>query len=292
MEIRTGMFKGQAKRGWIHSGFMNKRKKTVIYMGVCMILLLTILTAGNLITESALKVNFMEKNLQPSFQHIYGTDWLGRDMFLRTLKGLSLSIVIGILSTIGSGIVALFMGTAAAIGGKRLDACINWLIDVVMGVPMLIFLILISFIFGKGPQGIIIGMILTHWTHLARVIRAEILQLKSSQYVLASKNLGKSNAYIARHHILPHVYPQFLVGLILMFPHTILHEASLTFLGFGLSPHQPGVGVILSESLNYLSTGQWWVALMPGLSLLFIVRLFDILGENIQALYNPHKAHE
>ena len=77
-----------------------------------------------------------------------------------------------------------------------------------------------------------------------------------------------------------------------MFPHAILHEASLTFLGFGLSPHQPGIGVILSESLNYLSTGQWWIALMPGLSLLLIVRLFDILGESVQALFNPHRAHE
>lgn len=84
---------------------------------------------------------------------------------------------------------------------------------------------------GKGPQGIIVGMILTHWTYLARVVRAEVLQLKSSQYVITSKSLGKSNGYIVLHHILPHVYPQFLVGLILMFPHTILHEASLTFLG-------------------------------------------------------------
>jgi peptide/nickel transport system permease protein len=267
-------------------------QKTLFYIGFCTVLLLTILISGNFITEGALRVNFVDKNLQPSFNHIYGTDWFGRDMFLRTLKGLSLSIIIGALSTIGSGIIALFMGTVAAIGGKRVDSCINWLIDVVMGVPMLIFLILISFIFGKGPQGIIIGMILTHWTYLARVVRAEVLQLKSSQYVIASRSLGKSKGYIVLHHMLPHVYPQFLVGLILMFPHTILHEASLTFLGFGLSPHQPGIGVILSESLNYLSTGQWWIALMPGLSLLVIVRLFDILGENVQSLYNPYKAHE
>ncbi|WP_308861646.1 ABC transporter permease [Paenibacillus radicis (ex Xue et al. 2023)] len=213
-------------------------------------------------------------------------------MFLRTVKGLSLSIIIGVVATVASGIIALILGVAAAIGGKKLDTFINWLIDVVMGLPHLIFLILISFVLGKGPQGIIIGIILTHWTYIARVIRAEVLQLKSSQYVLASRSFGKSNWYIARHHILPHVLPQFLVGLILMFPHAILHEASLTFLGFGLSPHQPGIGVILSESLKYLSTGQWWIALMPGLSLLIIVILFDLLGEKVEALINPYKAHE
>lgn len=292
MDINTKVYSERASKRAFNFGQMNMRKKTLFYISFCIILLFFILISGNIITEGALRVSFSDKNLQPSFNHIYGTDWFGRDMFLRTLKGLSLSIIIGALSTIGSGLIAIIMGTVAAMGGKRVDSIINWLIDVVMGVPMLIFLILISFIFGKGPQGIIIGMILTHWTYLARVIRAEVMQLKSSQYVIASRSLGKSKGYIILHHILPHVYPQFLVGLILMLPHTILHEASLTFLGFGLSPHQPGIGVILSESLNYLSTGQWWIALMPGLSLLVIVRLFDLLGESVQALYNPYKAHE
>lgn len=292
MDSNTKVYSERAPERAFKFVQLNMRQKTLFYIGFCILLLLSILISGNIITEGALRVSFIDKNLQPSFNHIYGTDWFGRDMFLRTLKGLSLSIIIGALSTIGSGLIAIIMGTVAAMGGKRVDSIINWLIDVVMGVPMLIFLILISFIFGKGPQGIIIGMILTHWTYLARVIRAEVLQLKSSQYVITSRSLGKSKGYIILHHILPHVYPQFLVGLILMFPHTILHEASLTFLGFGLSPHQPGIGVILSESLNYLSTGQWWIALMPGLSLLVIVRSFDLLGESVQALYNPYKAHE
>lgn len=292
MCINSDIHTRQTKKGFFNFIQMNMRQKTLFYICFSTLLLLSVLITGNLVTEEALRVNFVDKNFQPSIDHIYGTDWFGRDMFLRTLKGLSLSIIIGALSTLGSGVIALLLGTAAAIGGKRIDSCINWLIDVIMGVPMLIFLILISFIFGKGPQGIIIGMILTHWTYLARVIRAEVLQLKSNQYVVASRSLGKSDGYIVLHHVLPHVYPQFLVGLILMFPHTILHEASLTFLGFGLSPHEPGIGVILSESLNYLSTGQWWIALMPGLSLLIIVRLFDLLGENVQALYNPYKAHE
>ncbi len=237
-------------------------------------------------------VNFIEKGLKPSKDHIFGTDWFGRDMFVRTIKGLSLSIIIGIIASVSSGIIAIILGVASAVCGKRVDAFVGWLTDVFMGMPHLIFLLLISFVAGKGSKGIIIGIVLTHWTYISRIIRAEVLQIRSSQYVIASKGFGKSNWYIAKNHIIPHIFPQFFVGLILMFPHAILHEASLTFLGFGLSPHQPGIGVILSESLNYLSIGQWWTALMPGLSLLLIVRLFDILGENIQSLYNPNKAHE
>lgn len=271
---------------------LNRREKTIGYICISILLLSIILICGHFITEEHMPVNFVEKGLKPSINHIFGTDWFGRDMFLRTIKGLSLSIIIGIIASVSSGIIAIILGVAAAVCGKKVDAFIGWLTDVVMGMPHLIFLLLISFVAGKGAKGIVIGVILTHWTYISRIIRAEVLQIRSSQYVIASKGFGKSSFYIAKNHILPHIFPQFFVGLILMFPHAILHEASLTFLGFGLSPHQPGIGVILSESLNYLSTGQWWTALMPGLSLLLIVRLFDILGENVQSLYNPNKSHE
>jgi len=271
---------------------LNRRQKTIFYILLCIILLSIILICGQFITEDHMPVNFIEKGLKPSKDHIFGTDWFGRDMFVRTIKGLSLSIIIGIIASVSSGIIAIILGVASAVCGKRVDAFVGWLTDVFMGMPHLIFLLLISFVAGKGSKGIIIGIVLTHWTYISRIIRAEVLQIRSSQYVIASKGFGKSNWYIAKNHIIPHIFPQFFVGLILMFPHAILHEASLTFLGFGLSPHQPGIGVILSESLNYLSIGQWWTALMPGLSLLLIVRLFDILGENIQSLYNPNKAHE
>jgi peptide/nickel transport system permease protein len=82
------------------------------------------------------------------------------------------------------------------------------------------------------------------------------------------------------------------VGLILLLPHAILHEASITFLGFGLSPHKPAIGVILSESMKYLSQGLWWLAFFPGISLLVIVRAFDIIGENLRLMIDPHNAHE
>ena len=100
---------------------------------------------------------------------------------------------------------------------------------------------------GKGLKGVIAGVALTHWPNLARVIRGEILQVREAAYVGIAKQLGKSPWYIARWHIFPQILPQFLVGLVLLFPHAILHEASITFLGFGLPPEKPAVGVILGE---------------------------------------------
>ena len=100
-------------------------------------------------------------------------------------------------------------------------------------------LILISFACGKGLKGVLIGVAVTHWTGLARIIRSEVLQIGSQQYIGVSKKLGHSSWWITVHHILPHMVPQFIIGLILLFPHAIMHESGLTFLGFGLSPEQP-----------------------------------------------------
>ena len=103
---------------------------------------------------------------------------------------------------------------------------------------------------------------------------------------------GKSSGWILTRHLLPHLVPQFLVGLILMFPHAILHEASISFLGYGLPPEQPAIGIILSESMKYLSAGMWWPAVFPGLLLVAVVLLMDRLGENLRVILDPYSAQE
>lgn len=213
-------------------------------------------------------------------------------MFTRTVMGLSLSIGVGLIGAIGSASIALFLGMAAATMGKMADRLISWLIDLFLSVPHLVTLILIAFTLGGGFKGIVIGLTLTHWPSLARVIRAEVMQVRSAEYVQVSQKMGKSQWWIALHHILPHIAPQLLIGFMLLFPHVILHEAAVTFLGLGLSPHEPAIGIILSESMKYLSSGMWWLAFFPGLCLLIIVRTFDQIGENIRMLIDPNRARD
>lgn len=166
--------------------------------------------------------------------------------------------------------------------------CIDW----VMGVPHILLLILISVALGRGFRGVAVGIALTHWPSLARVIRAEVLQLREQPYIRIAEKLGKSRWYVMRKHMMPHLASQFFVGLVLLFPHAILHEASVTFLGFGLSAEQPAIGVILSESMSYLVTGQWWLAVCPGAMLVVVVTLFYGMGENLRKLTDPGSAHE
>jgi peptide/nickel transport system permease protein len=212
-------------------------------------------------------------------------------MFTRTVKGLALSISVGMAAAASSVVVASLMGVAAAMG-RTADRIVSWLIDLFLSVPHLVTLILIAFVFGGGMKGIIVGVAFTHWPSLARVIRAEVMQLKTAEYVQISRRLGKSRWWTTTRHMLPHLLPHLLVGLLLLFPHAILHEASITFIGLGLSPHQPAIGIILSESMRYLSTGLWWLAFFPGLCLLLVVRAFDVAGEQLRVLLDPRQTHE
>ena len=204
----------------------NRRQRILIGLGFSVVFLAVICIWGSLSTEEARVTDFSRKNIAPCLEYIFGTDWLGRDMLARTLKG------------------------------------------------------------------VVIGVALTHWPSLARLIRAEVIQLRESPYIQISRKLGKSSWYIARKHMLPHLVPQFIVGLALMFPHAILHESSITFLGFGLSTEQPAIGIVLSEAMQYLITGKWWLALFPGLLLVFTVVLFYILGESLRKMLDPGSIHQ
>ena len=255
-------------------------------------LLLLIVAAAWALGDGRLATDLGNRNLRPSPAHWFGTDWLGRDMFTRTVKGLALSIGVGMIAAVCSACIAAVVGLAAALLGKAADRFFSWLIDLFLSVPHLVTLILIAFVCGGGAKGVVVGVALTHWPSLARVIRAEALQLRSAEFVKVSKRLGKSNGWIAARHLLPHLVPQLLVGVLLLFPHAILHEAAITFIGMGLSPHQPAIGIILSESMRYLSTGMWWLAVFPGAALLVVVRMFDRLGEHLRTLIDPRQAND
>lgn len=271
---------------------LNLRQRTLLTIILTTAFLLTILLGSFLLDEAKIATNLTQRNLPPSLQHLFGTDWLGRDMFTRTIMGLKLSMGVGLIGAVGSAFIALVLGMAAATMGSLTDRVITWVIDLFLSVPHLVTLILISFMLGGCFKGIVVGLMLTHWPSLARVIRVEVMQIRSADYVQVSHQMGKSRWWIATNHILPHLIPQLLVGFMLMFPHIILHEASVTFLGLGLSPHEPAIGIILSESMKYLSSGLWWLAFFPGIALLIVVRTFETTGENLRKLMNPNEANQ
>ncbi|MBM6859551.1 ABC transporter permease [Clostridium saudiense] len=272
--------------------FPNRRKRIALYITISIIYLLTILIVGLTMNPGKYAVDYSAKFISPSLGHLFGTDFMGRDMFWRCIKGLSNSILIGIFASVVSSFIALVFGVSSAIIGGWYDRFINWCVDLCMGIPHLILLILISFMLGRGAKGVTIAVAITHWTGLTRLVRAEVLQVRSTQYVQAAYKMGKSKLQVAKSHIIPHVLPVYLIGIVLLFPHAIMHEASITFLGFGLPAEVPAIGVILSEAMKHITTGKWWLALFPGLMLLSVVLLFDVIGENLKLLVNPNSGNE
>lgn len=272
--------------------FWNRRRKILFTVGAAFVYLLAVLAAGMLMSPERYGINYSAKFTAPCLEHPFGTDYMGRDMFFRSIKGLSNSIAVGALASAVSSLIALALGLTAALKGGIADRFVNWCVDLCMGIPHLILLILISFMMGRGGRGVTAAVALTHWPELTRLVRAEALQIRSARYVQASYRMGKTWFQVAKEHMVPQVLPVYLIGVVLLFPHAIMHEAAVTFLGFGFPAEVPAIGVILSESMDYITTGKWWMAVFPGLMLLAAVMLFDAAGENLKWLLNPNSGNE
>lgn len=258
---------------------------------VALLTLIAILVAAALLPESGLSTQLDARIQPPSAQHIFGTDTLGRDMFTRTIKGLAVSMRVGMLASIGATLIAIALGVLSALS-KKLDMVIGVLIDLTMALPHLVLVIMISFALGGGTKGVIIAVCVSHWPGLARLVRAEVRQVLSADYVQVSRLLGRSGWQVVVKHVLPHVLPQALVGAVLLFPHAILHESALTFLGFGLEPHLPATGVLLSESMRYITAGWWWLGVLPGVCLLLMVLTFEQVALGLRLMLDPRRAQE
>lgn len=285
-ESRCVAFNGEVKLFFLNPP-MNRRTRLLWSTFFLLFLLISLIIVGIYFSDQALVTDFSRRNLSPSFIYPFGTDWLGRNMFFRTLSGVSKSLLLGMITAILSAILATFIGVLAAISPPLIDDSIKWLIDLVMSIPHLVLLILISFSLGGGEKGLMIGIITTHWMSFSRLVRSEVLQLKDLHYIKSSRQFGKSSWWVIVNHLLPHLFSVFLVGLTLLLPHVMLHEAAISFLGFGLPPEEPAIGIILSESMKYVTSGMWWLAVFPGILLVIVVFSFDRLGENMKKLFDP-----
>lgn len=266
--------------------FSSLRRRLLFKFLLLLIVIILITAAHFYLPPSFYGGNFLNSRQAPSFAHFFGTDALGRDLFWRTVNGLSISMLIGTFTVLISVTVALFLGAAAALS-ERGDKVISFLTDLFLGMPQTVFVVLLAFALGRGLPGVIGAIAATHWCTLTRIIRAEVLQLRTQLYIKTAYQLGTSKFMLVYKHILPHLLPQLTVGAVLLFPHAVLHEAAISFLGYGLPPEQAAIGIILAESMRYLSAGLWWLALFPGLTLVLLVLMLENLAENLRLLLNP-----
>jgi peptide/nickel transport system permease protein len=247
-----------------------------------------LLAAGIAFPDVGVAVDPSARNLPPSLAHPFGTDALGRDLAQRTLGALAASMTLGIAATLLSTALAIALAFAAA-AHHLADRVVGVLTDLALGLPHFVLIMLIAYAAGGGVRGVILGVGLTHWPRLARLLRQEAQRVTASEYVQVSRALGRGPAWIARHHLIAHLAPQAIAGFVLTFPHAILHEAGLSFLGLGLPPYEPSIGVMLAESRSAILAGRWWAALWPGLGLMAIALAFERFGEALRRTADPNE---
>ncbi|BBX18911.1 ABC transporter permease [Mycolicibacterium duvalii] len=223
----------------------------------------------------------------PSTEHPAGTDHSGYDLLTRTAEGLQMSLLIAVVCAIAATVLGVVIGVAAALVGGWPDAVVMRLVDGVNALPHLVVGIVIAAMWRGAPLAIIASIALTHWPAVARVVRAELLAVAEAGWVETARLAGASRWFVARHHLLPAVTAQALVAMVVLLPHAVWHESTLSFLGVGLSPDRASLGTLLSEARGDVLTGAWWTLAVPAAALVATALAFAMAGATLRSRNRP-----
>jgi len=224
----------------------------------------------------------IEKENIISKKFILGTDRFGRDLLSRLLIGTRVSLSVGFISVFISLLIGITLGAIAGFYRGIMDDLIMWLINVIWSIPTLLMVIAITLVIGKGFWQIFIAVGLTMWVEVARVVRGQVLGVREKEYVEAARALGYSNGRIIFRHILPNIMSPVIIISAANFATAILLEAGLSFLGIGVQPPVPSWGTMIKEHYGYIIMDKAYLAILPGLAIMFLVLSFTLVGNGLR----------
>ncbi|HSB79125.1 MAG TPA: ABC transporter permease [Candidatus Methylomirabilis sp.] len=218
--------------------------------------------------------------------YLLGTDHLGRDILSRLIFGARISLIIGLSAVIIAGTIGTLLGLIAGYEGGRVDDFCMRLTDTMLAMPFILLALAVIAVLGPSLRNIIFVLGISSWVSYARVVRAEVLSLRTREFVAATKALGSGGGRIVFRHLLPNVLTPVIVIATLEVARMIILESALSFLGLGVQPPTPTWGGMLADGRAYLSTA-WWLATFPGLSIMLTVLGINLLGDWLRDVLDP-----
>ena len=223
----------------------------------------------------------------PSWSHPFGTDYLGRDVLSRTLVATRVAMLVGIIAVAIALTLGLLLGPVSGYYGGAIDSVIMRAADIFFAFPYILFVLLIMSVLGQGFQNVFIAIGVLGWATFARVVRGQILSVKSMEYVEAARAQGASDLRIIFRHVLPNSMAPVYVAVAMAIGGAIATEAALSYLGIGIQPPSSSWGLMISDSVNYLAAGNWWWLLFPSLALVTTVFGFISFGNGLRDATDP-----
>lgn len=221
--------------------------------------------------------------------HLLGTDLLGRDVLSRLIWGARTSVVVGIIALTFSALIGTAIGTIAGYFGGRVDWVLMRLVDIGLSFPTVLFALVIAIFLGVGVLTLIVAVVVTLWAQFARMVRGEVLAVRSRDFVTLARIAGVSTPMILLRHVVPNTLNTMVVTASLLMAQVILLEAALSFLGLGLPPGAPAWGVMVAEGRDVLGS-VWWLSLPPGLAITLVVLSLNLLGDWLRQATDPRSA--
>lgn len=274
-------FSSTLKRLW------RENKLAVASAGIILLFILAAVFAPLLTPYSFDEMDLLNRLASPSREHLLGTDEAGRDVLTRMLYGARISLLVGIVPTVISMLVGAVLGIIAGYNGGKTDAVIMRLADIMLAFPSMFLAMVIMYTLGDGMINIFLALALVNWASVARIVRAETLKLRETEFVEAARSIGVKKLTIMLRHILPNCVPSLIVLFTLNIPSAILSESSLSFLGIGIKAPQASWGLMVNTGRQFLYS-QPWLSLSPSIAIMLIVLAFNFLGDGLRDVLDPH----
>ena len=218
---------------------------------------------------------------------VLGSDGQGRDLLSAIFYGLRLSLFVGLSSGVFAVIVGIIVGLTAAYVGGRVDSVIMRIVDLQLSFPPILVALILLAIAGRGVDKVIIAMVIVQWANYARNVRGIALVERRREYIEAAKCLDLGGRITLFKHLLPNCMPPLIVIATVQVSSAISLEATLSFLGLGLPPTEPSLGLLIANGFDYMMSGQYWISFYPGIALLITVMCINLVGDQLRDVMNP-----